>query len=373
LSEIFTEEQVIEIAKSALKDELEASFIYGKLSSKFTESEITKRLSEISHMEDAHATFWRSFLNNRAKEHENVEINESLLSIYSFLYGLLGIGLGLKILEASERKIIEDYIKLYDSKLLSDEEKTTIKQFLNIELEHEEELNEYEDKYKFFINRISTISSQLNGGLVIVLSTAIGLSGIYTDPIQIGLSGLILGITSSLGTLVGFYFFGKTQKVLKQDILDRLKLIYKGAPEAYFNRAIKYMEKREYSEDLSKNIVEEIHSKNNLDKIIAEEEYGIKEDSLGDPMKSAIQAGIIKIIGTLFPLFPFLMGLPVNVSILLSIFITLILLTIVGSIVAIAAEVSIRKKIIELTTGGLVLSGLSFILGKLTGFLLNIF
>ena len=139
MSEAITEEQVIEIAKSALRDELEASYIYRKLSSKFSESEITKRLSEISHLEDAHADFWRDFLKKRAIEHEDVEINESLLSIYTVLYGLLGIGLGLKILEASERKIIEDYIKLYDSELLSDEEKTTIKQFLKIELKHEEE------------------------------------------------------------------------------------------------------------------------------------------------------------------------------------------------------------------------------------------
>ena len=127
------------------------------------------------------------------------------------------------------------------------------------------------------------------------------------------------------------------------------------------------------AEDLSKNIVEEIHSKNNLDKIIAEEEYGIKESSLGNPMKSALQAGILKIIGTIFPLIPFFIGLPVNVCIPISITITLILLSIAGSILAIAAEVSIKKKIIELTTGGLVLSGLSFILGKLTGFLLTLF
>jgi VIT1/CCC1 family predicted Fe2+/Mn2+ transporter len=368
-----TEEKVIEIAKSALKDELEASYIYRKLSSKFSENEITKRFSEISHMEDAHANFWRAFLEKRGIDHNDVKINESFLSIYTVLYGLLGIGLGLKILEANERKIIEDYIKLYDSELLSDEEKTTIKQFLKIELEHEEELNEYEDRFKFFINRVSTISSQFNGGLVIVLSAAIGLSGINTNSINIGISAFIIGITSSLGTFVGFYFFGRNQKLLKQDILERLKIIYKGAPEVYFNRAIKYMEKREYSEDLSKNIVKEMHSKNSLDRIIAEEEYGIKADSLGNPMKNAFHAGMLKIVGTIFPLIPFLLGLPVNVCIPTSIITTLILLSVVGTIVAIVAEVSITKKIIELTTGGLVLSALSFILGKLTGFLLNIF
>jgi len=63
-------------------------------------------------------------------------------------------------------------------------------------------------------------------------------------------------------------------------------------------------------------------------------------------MKSALQAGILKIIGTIFPLIPFFIGLPVNVCIPISIIITLILLSIAGSIVAIAAEVSIMKKVI---------------------------
>ena len=372
MGESLTEEQVIEIAQIALKDELKASFIYNKLSTKSPESEISKRLSEISHMEDSHSTYWKSFLEKRKIDHVDVQINESLLSIYSILYGLLGIGLTLKILETNERVLIEHYIQLFNSNLVSDDEKTTIKTFLKTELKHEEELNEHEEKYKFFTDKIATISSQLSGGLVIVLSTAVGLSGVYTDPKAIGISALIVGITSALGTVVGFYFFGRNQKLLKKDILERIKLVYRGVPEVYHDRAIKYLMKREYSEALAEDIADEAQRKNSLDKIIAEEEYGIREESLGNPLKNAVYAGVFKIFGTVFPLMPFLIGLPVMQSILISILITLLLLSVVGAITAVAAEVSISKKIVELTTGGIVLSGLSFLLGKLTGFLLGL-
>ena len=139
----------------------------------------------------------------------------------------------------------------------------------------------------------------------------------------------------------------------------------------YLMRVEKYMKKRDYSDEVAKRIAEEARDKQFIDKIIAEEEYGIKEGALGDPMESALYAGSFKVIGTVLPLIPFFAGLPVSTAIPLSVVITLILLSAAGALTAIAAEVDVKSKVLELTTGGVVLSTLTYILGKSASFLIS--
>jgi VIT1/CCC1 family predicted Fe2+/Mn2+ transporter len=60
------------------------------------------------------------------------------------------------------------------------------------------------------------------------------------------------------------------------------------------------------------------------------------------------------------------------VAIPISILITLVLLSFAGSLVAIAAEVSVKDKIVELVSGGIVLASLTYVLGKGASFLLTL-
>ena len=109
-----------------------------------------------------------------------------------------------------------------------------------------------------------------------------------------------------------------------------------------------------------------------IERIIAEEEYGIKEGALGNPLESALYAGFFKVIGTVLPLLPFFAGFPVTQAIPISILITLILLSIAGVLTAIAAEVDVKSKVLEITTGGLVLSMLTYVLGKSASIIISI-
>jgi len=362
---------MIEFAKIALKDEIQTAAIYSNLSEKFSGSELSNKLSDLSKMESEHADFWSEFLNKRNIV-TRARINESFISFLTLIYRFLGIGLTLKILEIGERRAIRNYAYMLRSNIISKDEKEFINKILLDEISHEDEFEEYEGRYKFFVNKIATIFTQMSGGLVIVISVSIGFSGIYNDPFIVGISGLIVGITGALNTIVGFYFFGRTQKQVKRGILERIKIACEGAPQAYIQRIIKYMKRKEFNEEIARSIAEEAKNKNIIDRIIAEEEYGIKEESLGNPLESALYAGLFKIIGTVLPLTPYFFGLPISVSIPISVAITLLLLVIAGSLVAIAAELDIKKKIIELTISGLILSSLTFIIGKSTSILMNI-
>jgi VIT1/CCC1 family predicted Fe2+/Mn2+ transporter len=371
MSQVPSEEEIIDIAKSALKSELQAASIYNKLSIKFS-GDIADKLIHFANAEQEHADFWREFLVKRGVDPNTIKINQLKVSTLAFFYGLLGVGLTLKILEAGERNAIRDYSRIHKSQYLTDQEKESITLFLLAELAHEEELLKYEAKYRFFINKIGTIFTQTSGGLVIVISTAIGLAGVYDNSLLIGVTGLIVGLTGAMNTVVGFYFFGRTSLRIKEDILQRIRMTCECAPHAYLRRIEKYMKGKDYSDDVALKIAEEAREKRMIERIIAEEEYGISEGALGNPLESALYAGLFKVIGTVLPLLPFFAGLPVNQAIPISILITLILLSIAGALTAIAAEVDVRSKVIELTTGGLVLSMLTYVLGKSASIIINI-
>ena len=367
-----TEQDVVDIAKNSLKSELTVAAVYKKLGDKLKHREISHKLEEFSQTEQIHADFWKGFLERRKLNPDAVKVSALYVNVVAFIYGLLGVGLALKLLEGGERQMIQEYTRIVGSEFLTLQERAGVTRFLLAELAHEEELARYEANFKFFISKVGTIFTQTSGGLVTVLSTAIGLSSVYDDPFIIGVTGLIVGITGAFNTVVGFYFFGRTGRRLNEDILQRIKTTCSCAPEVYMGRVKKYMLRRNYTEEIAELIAFEAKDKGLIESIIAEEEYGIK-GSLPDPMKSAIWAGVFKIIGTFLPLAPFFFGLSISTSMLLSIVITLVLLSIAGSLVAIAAEVSVRHKIVELVSGGVVLASLTYVLGKSASFLLTFF
>jgi predicted membrane protein (TIGR00267 family) len=366
-------DDTIDFAKKSLVDEIYTSSIYYSLSRLYGDTPLSKDLHELSQMEGEHSKFWMGFLETRGIDTSGFSVSRTKISLFTMLYRLLGIGLTLKILEIGERKAISQYSMMLQSPEISDEEKEFIHGILIDELAHEEEFEEYEARYRFFINTVATIFSQMSSGLVNVISVSMGIAGVYNEPYIVAVSGLIVGLTGALNTVTGFYFFGRTQKQVRLGILNRIRSASESVPHIYMQKVIDYMRKKELSEETARTIAEEAREKNLLTRIVAEEEYGIKEEALGNPFKSAAYAGLFRIIGTVLPLIPFFLNIPIRDSIPISIVITLLLLAVTGFLVAISAEVDIKDKVVELCVTGLILSTLTFLIGKSTSELLKIF
>ncbi|UCH56671.1 MAG: VIT1/CCC1 transporter family protein [Candidatus Bathyarchaeota archaeon] len=368
-----SEEEIVDFAKKSLADEIHTSAIYQSLSKLYGEAPLSKELSGLSEMECEHSRFWMDFLEVRGVDASGYSVNRIKVYLLTVLYRLLGIGLTLKILEMGERRAIAQYSMMLRSSEISGEEKNSINQILLDELNHEEEFERYEARYKFFINRVATIFTQMSGGLVTVLSVSIGIAGVYDEPHIVAITGLIVGLTGALNTITGFYFFGRTQKKVKQGIMDRIRRASESVPQVYVRKVFDYMRKRDISEETARVIAEEARDKNMLTRIVAEEEYGIREGALGDPVESAVYAGFFKIIGTVLPLIPFFFGIPVGTSIPISIVITMLLLAVTGFLVAISAEIDVKDKILELTLSGVIMVVIVFLIGKSTSQLMKMF
>lgn len=366
-------DDAIDFAKKSLVDEIYTSSIYYSLSRLYGDTPLSRDLHELSLMEGEHSRFWRDFLEARDVDTSGFSVSRAKISLLSMLYRLLGIGLTLKILEIGERKAISQYSMMLKSSDISEEEKAFINRILIDELAHEEEFERYEDRYRFFINTVATIFTQMSGGLVNVISVSLGIAGVYNQPYIVAVSGLIVGVTGALNTVTSFFFFGRTQRQVRLGILNRIRSASESVPQVYMQKVMGYMRKKELSEEIARAIAEEAHEKNLLTRIVAEEEYGIKEEALGNPLKSAVYAGLFRIIGTILPLTPFFLNMPIGESIPISIAITMLLLAVTGFLVAISAEVDIKDKVVELCVTGLILSTLTFLIGKSTSELMKIF
>ena len=363
---------IVGVAETILRSELFVTEIYSELANRYDSTEIAQKLTEIATEEEFHSNFWKNFLINRGQDPQKIKFNAIKMRLLVFIYSLLGIGLIVKLLERRERSAIQRYSETFASDALTNEERDGVIGFLLAEIRHEETFIEYEKRYKFFINQISTIFTQTSGGLVIVLSTAIGFSNIYSSSVMIGIAGLIVGLISALNTVVSFYFFGRTGRRIKEDILNKINLTCNYVPNAYYNRVKGYMCEKGYSDEVAELIAREASQKGLIKKIIAEEEYGIRGE-LQDPLNSAILAGSFKTVAIVLPLIPFFLGLQTSYAIPISVLVTLILIAIAGSLTAIAAEVSIKEKIKELVLGLVVLASLTYILGKAAQFILTFF
>ncbi len=232
---------------------------------------------------------------------------------------------------------------------------------------------EEEETFKDIMDHIRDAVLGMSDGLVEVLSVAAGLAGAYGDPFNVALGGTIVGIAGALSMGIGVFTSVGAQRQVRLGILSRIKLTVNYISHTLYSRVIEYMKKKGFSESTSRKIANEaLENKELLSKIVAEEEYGLKEEKLESPGKTGLYTGFFYIVGAIVPLIPYYLRLSINISLPLSFGIAASMLAVMGFVIAVAAEISIKKKILELIMAGLGSATLTFMIGKLTSWLIGI-
>jgi VIT1/CCC1 family predicted Fe2+/Mn2+ transporter len=269
-----------------------------------------------------------------------------------------------------ERELIAHYSLMLQSPYLTTPEKQGIVNLLEDTLLHEEEFEEHVSRFDFFLNKVSTINSQLSYGLVAVLTIASGFAGLLVSPLDIIIPGLIVGFTGAVSLVTGVYFGGRTQNTVRKSMIERLKMTISITPTIFVDRVRKYLTDQKIGEDTAQAIVHEAERNiEYLNDFIAEEEYGFKPRSVNDPLPNALYAGLLRLIGTVIPLIPYVIGLSLSVAIPLSVTITVLMLAVNGFFVAVAGDLDVKRKVIELALTGLILAAIAFGIGRLSSLL----
>ncbi len=365
--------EIVKLAIEAFRDELEAAMIYGHLAKRYRGRELGRKLEKIAGMEGRHAAFWAGFLRRRGYDPSTVKPRSIIVKFYMLLFHLLGLGLMLKILENGEIKAIEMYSKMLESPELTDEEKEELRKILADELLHEEEFVVEETRIKEFMEHVRDAVLGMSDGVVEILSVSAGLAGAYGNPLSVALGGLIVGVAGSLSMGIGAFSSVRAQKQVRLGVLSRLLLAVKHLPDVFMERIRGVMVEKGFSEEAAATIAREaVRDEKLLGRIIAEEEYGIREESLEKPGKAGFYTGLFYMVGAVVPLIPYFAMLPVIYSLPLSFILAALMMGFTGFVIAITANLKIKAKMIELMLAGLGAATLTFIIGRIASILLGI-
>ncbi|RLE97627.1 MAG: hypothetical protein DRJ96_03350 [Thermoprotei archaeon] len=187
--------------------------------------------------------------------------------------------------------------------------------------------------FEEFISHIRDAVLGMNDGLVEVLSVSMGLVGAYGDPLYVALGGLIVGAAGAISMSVGAFASVRAQMQVQEGVLRRVAVVARYARRTLRRRLVGRLVSRGYSERVSEAIANEaLRSPSLLSRLLAEEEYGVSEEQLEDPVKAGLYTGSSYMVGALAPLLPYLLGLPIQVSIPLSLLFASALLSLTGVI-----------------------------------------
>ena len=367
-----TEEEVIKLANDLYRDEVETSVIYEELARKAKDERVATKFRELAAIERGHAKFWEAFLRRRGTKPEfrgprlKLRLKISLLRV-------LGFGLTLKLLELGEDEAIRAYSELLDHPELSEDERKALMRILEDELVHEKEFEEEESRLKDFLMHVRDAVLGMNDGLVEILSVSAGLAGAYGNPMPVALGGAIVGVSGALSMAVGTYVSVKAQKEVKEGTLARIKLAAKYAAKTLAKRVREFMIRKGHSEETAEAIAKETaRNPELLGSVLAEEEYGIKEETLESPKVAGLYTGMFYILGAFIPLTPYFLGLPITYALIASFIIAGLMLATSGSVIAISSGLPTGKKVAELVVSGLGSATITYLIGLVASLFLGI-
>lgn len=307
------------------KDELKASQIYGRLAIRESDDKVKHQLEAFAKMEKRHAEFWRSMMESRGIHAKKYRFRFAVL-LYLLIRKILGLRWTSRILELGENKAIREYYEYYKKGDLTEEEKEELKRIILDELAHE---NFFKEEEQGIENNIRDIFLGMNDGLVEILSTVAGLTGLYMGkPRLVGISGLIVGLAGTLSMSIGTFISVKNQKDVKSFGIFRL-------------RVLKELFKKEEKEEIE----------------------------IENPLKSALFTGVFYLMGTAFIVYSFFIMKTALTALILSSLTAMLVWIISGTIIALSSGLSVSKKVFEMIISGIGAALITFGVGKVFSFL----
>ncbi|MCL7393759.1 MAG: VIT1/CCC1 transporter family protein [Thaumarchaeota archaeon] len=356
---------LISLAEDALADEALAIEIYSTAARMSRDENTRRKLLEIAEMERRHLNFWRSFLEKRGAGYR-IRVSPLKVRLHTILIRILGLALAFKVMESGERDAIKMYAMMLEHSDMAGDEREKLKEIFVEELLHEHELSEEESRFTEFLSHVRDMVLGMNDGLVEILSVTAGLAGAYGDPFTVGLSGLVVAIAGSLSMGIGAYAAAKSQKQVHEGVLGRVRLAARYTSQLFMKRIRSLMIKKGYREETADLIAGEVaRDPSLLARTIAEEEHGLREEAIEKPASAGLYTGIAYFISSLIPVTPYMLGLPILASLLLSIVAAGAALAIIGFIIAISANLPIKRKILEMMLAGFGSAAATYALGRI--------
>jgi len=356
---------IILIARKALITEKFAAAVYKNLAVQYRNNTSGKAFNDVSEMEKKHVIFWSEFLNKRGVDTSLIRPGKTRIIFHKLLLKTIGKGLTLRIMENDENQAIDLYSSILEGPGLSKEEREDITGVISDELLHENLLTSEETNLGSLTAYLKDAVLGMSDGLVEILSVTTGLAGVTGSPAAVAISGLVVSVAGGISMGISTYTGTRSQRQVHEGILKRIAAASKFVGSIFKKRILDYLEKRGYSKKLSGEVAEETARNTRLlSNVVAEQEYGLREENLGSPTKAALYAGISNLVASLIPLVPYFLTSNIMVALIISIILATISLAITGFFVSILAYLSPGKKMAEMILTGLGSAAVTYGIGR---------
>jgi len=318
----------MDLIASFYVDELHDMLLYEKLSKIVNDKEAKEKFMMLSRVEKFHSEFFKKIINRLSIKVPKPPSN-FFITLEAIFFYIFGLNLTLKLFEERESATVVNYLKLYDDKRLSQEEKETLKEVIQDEMEHESFFKTKTESA--FLKNLRDILLGINDGLIELLAAVSGFVGAYAVGFLVGIAGIVIGVSGSLSMAVGAYISSKSEGELNENKRLRRLLMSRvfGIPQP---------------ED--------------------QEESTAKE--------SAFFVGFSYFIGALIPTLPYFISFSIRADQALSYIFTVIVLAIVAFITSITTGVDYKRKILEMIGLAIAASLATFSLGVLIHYVLGL-
>ncbi len=353
-----TEKEMIKFAKQSYISEINDNVLYLTLAEREKDEYLKENLIRIAKMEEKHANFWKHFLEVRNEEVPKPTISYKKIKFASFLQNFLNPAIIVSFLELGESNAVKAYYQFLKESQLDEHEAKALKNIILDELGHESFFKEESENVG--ISNVRDFVLGMNDGLVEILGAVTGLSAVYvSNPLIVGVSGLIVGIAGALSMGIGAFISVRSQRQVNEAEKEKLQIIFDIAPE----KAVETFKEKLKESDIPEEVAEEVAEKLGENKSVLSKLL-IKDDNENE-IRSGLFTGFAYLFGVFFPVIPYFIFPSSLIALPFSILFAGLALSIVALFIALISGLSIKKKVMEMVVSGFSAAGIAYLFGKL--------
>ena len=301
----------IKYFKKLCKIELLHKRIYKELSKSEHKRHVKDLLVNLSNQEEEHARLYRILLHGKKVNISRLEMKMQVF-LLKILERIFGLTIFIKLLEYNENalhtKLDEAILFMKYNKIENKAETSILKTIDKDERVNEAPLLNKLIAHSKTLAHIKDIGLSLNDGLVEIVATTVGIAAALQQPLLVAIAGLIVAASGALSMSGGTYI------------------------------------STDYESSISSSIFK-------------------NKKKANSPLLSAFYSGVFYVIGAVFPLLPFIIGMHIITAIILSISLTILLLILISILISIITGTSIMKRITRTLIISLSAVAISILLG----------
>ncbi len=196
------------------QNELNDKRLYEKLSKRimtsFRRSErnesVAKKLMELASIESTHADFWAELIKRRGKTPPQfTQKNPWYFGYLGFLQRIFGISFLIRYLERGEVDAIKEYSDYIEKESKEQWEKDQLNKILADEKDHEDAFIQMTNELKGNADKVRDAIYGMSDGLIEVLASVAGLTGVFINNIFVAVGGIVFGASGLVSMTIGSY------------------------------------------------------------------------------------------------------------------------------------------------------------------------